>query len=319
MLDVLAISVPVFAVVALGVVLRWTGLLTDEAQAFVSRFVYVLCLPVLIFLGISASSFGDLLSPSIVVGALLATALVTVPFWLGSARLPARLRGPVALSPFFANLTYLGFPLATSAYGEQGLMYAGIINAFIMPVFVVIGVWLLAAGHPERRSLRGTLRVALLNPIIGAVVAGILASFVLNELGLADLARRHAVLSGLAEIAAKTLDMIGRVGLPLALIAVGASLRFRFVRGHLWLMSGCAAAKLVLMPLVTLLVCRALFPGMERVALGATVLLMACPLSVGCYVISREMQADSEFIAGILVLTTVGACVTIPAWLAIVM
>jgi hypothetical protein len=319
MFDVLAISVPVFAVVALGAVLRWTGLLTDQAHAFVSRFVYVLCLPVLIFLGISASSFRELVSPAVVAGALLATALVTVSFWLASARLPARLRGPVALSPFFANLTYLGFPLATSAYGERGLMYAGIINAFVMPVFVVLGVWLLAAGHPERRSLRGTLRVALLNPIIGAIVAGVLASFVLNELGLADFARRHVVVSRLAEMLTSTLAMIGRMGLPLALIAVGASLRFRFVRGHVSLMSGCAAAKLVVMPLVTLLVCRALFPGMERVALGTTVLLMACPLSVGCYVISREMEADSEFIAGILVLTTVGACVTVPAWLAVVM
>jgi predicted permease len=128
-----------------------------------------------------------------------------------------------------------------------------------------------------------------------------------------------AVLRPLAVIAVATLKQIGAMGVPLALVAVGAALRFEFVRGHLWLMAACTAAKLIVMPLATLLVCRALFPAMPPAALGTSVLMMGSPLSVGVYVISREMDAESDFIAGVLVMSTVAAVVTVPAWLAVLM
>jgi hypothetical protein len=323
--QVLLICVPIFALIAFGVVLRRTGLMTEEGHAFLSRFVYLFCLPVLIFLGIASKDFGELLKGSIVASTLLVTAVVAVAFWLASGRLPRRLRGPVAMSPFFANLTYLGFPLAERAYGAEGLTSAGIINAFTMPVFVVLAVSLLAAGQGgggpdegERRWL-ATLRTAVINPIVLAVFGGLAMSFLVHEAGLGAWAACTPLVSRAVEFALRTLEPVGQMGLPMALIAVGASLRFGYVRGRLALMFGCAAAKLLLTPALTLAACRLLFPAMGAAATGTTVLLMGSPLSVGCYVISRELDTDSDFIAGLLVVTTVGACATIPFWLAVLL
>jgi malonate transporter len=315
MLQVLQICLPVFAVIGFGVVLRRVGFIDDAAHRFLTRFVFLFALPVIIFLGIARSDFGALLQPSIVIVTLGLTALLTAAAWLLTARLPARLRGPVVLSPWFANLAYLGFPLARNAYGDAGLSYAAIINAFTMPVFVALGMSLLAIGHAQGRSRMKALRGAVFNPVIGAVVLGLIVSAAAQKLGLRDAVAGSALPAGAMGIVVAALQMLGNMALPLALIAVGASLRFEYVRGRIRLMLACTAAKLVVTPLLTLVACRLLFPGMPAAALGTTVLLMACPLSVACYVMSRELDTDSDFIAGLLVMTTAGACLTIPAWL----
>jgi hypothetical protein len=319
MLQALTISLPVFAVVGLGALLRRGGLLNDAAHAFLSRFVYLFCLPILIFLGIAGHDFRALLNLPVIAGSLLASAAVAALAWAAGARLPRPLRAPVATGAYLANLTYLGFPLAKSAFGADGLVYAGVINAFTMPVFVAGGVGLLALGRPGHGSLSRHLRTAFLNPILAATVLGLAVSFALHEAGLAARAGHHPLALAATDIVLGALRMVGDMGLGLSLLAVGAALRFRGGHGRVGLMLLTSAAKLVAVPLLTLLLCRWLFPDMPRAALGTAVLLMACPVSVGLYVISEQMGADSEFLAGTLVLSTAAAVVTIPAWLLVLL
>lgn len=319
MFQALSISVPVFAVIGFGVWLRRSGMLDAAAQAFLSRFVYLFCLPIMIFLGIAGKDFRTLLNWPIILASLLASVVVAGVAWLAAWRLPRRLRGPVVTGVYLSNLSYLGFPLAYSAFGEDGLVYAGVMNAFTMPVFVVAGVAILAAGQAQKPSLARQFRTAILNPIILAAFLGLGFSLLLHEGGLLALARRAASLMAASEIAIRSLRMVGDMGMALSLLAVGAALQAEHLRQRLGLMLATAAGKLVVAPLLTLLACRWLFPAMAPAACGTAVLLMACPLSVGLYVISRQMDTDSDFMAGVLVLTTALAVITTPLWLAILL
>lgn len=319
MIQALNISLPLFAVIGFGVWLRRSGMLTEPAQAFLSRFVYLYCLPIMIFLGVASQDFAALLNWPVIVSSLLASVVVTALAWVLSARLPRRLRGPVATGVYLSNLSYLGFPLAYSAFGDRGLVYAGVMNAFTMPVFVVAGVALLAAGQAEKPSLKTQLKTALLNPIIGATFAGLVAALVLHEGGLLAWAQGVKPVVVASEIGIRSLKLVGDMGMALSLLAVGAALHAEHLRDRLGLMLLTSAGKLVAAPLLTLLACRWLFPGMETAAVGTAVLLMACPLSVGLYVISRQMDTDSDFIAGVLVLSTAGAVLTTPLWLLLVL
>ncbi|NLW49602.1 MAG: AEC family transporter [Candidatus Brocadiaceae bacterium] len=317
MLEVLTICLPVFAMIGLGALLRRVGFIDDTSHAFLSRFVYLFALPAIIFLHVASSGFRELFVPGVVVTSVLAIAGVLAVFRPFTSRLAAGLRGPVLLSTFFANTAYLGIPLARSAYGSEGLRYAAIVNAFMFPLMVVLSVSLLAGGQAGARWRWRALRAALLNPSIIAALVGVLVSGAVQQFALADLVGRSVLLSAAVDIGVRTLRMLESMSLPLALIAVGASLRLRYVHGHMFLMAACSAGKLLLMPLVALLGCRLLFPGMPGAAVGTTVLLMGSPLAVTSYVLGREMNADGDLIAGLLVVSTITAVLTIPMWLLI--
>ena len=321
MMQVLIISLPIFLVIGFGVLLRRTGMLGDAAHRFVTRFVYLFSLPILIFLAIAKQDFADLFDWQIVVSTLGATAVlagVAVGLLALEAvtfgRIPDRLRGPLAISPWFANLTFLGLPLAGSAYGETGILYVGIINAFTMPVFVVLGMIMLTLGQTSGGVLVRQLVGAVVNPIVLAAVGGVAASLLIEHFGLARWPEQSELLASIWEIVLRSAQMIGDLGLPLALIAIGGALRLEALRHRLGWMSLGTLAKLVAAPALTLAFC-SMLPGMTSEGIGTAVLLMGCPLSVAVYVISQQLDTDSEYLAGLLVMTTVGACITIPLWL----
>jgi predicted permease len=317
-LEVLKISVPIFALIAFGHGLRRGGMLNPQAHAFLSRFVYLFSLPVLIFMGVAPKDFRALLDVAVIASTIGATFGMLAAGWLLARGLPRRLRGPVAISGYFANTAYIGFPLAFSAFGEQGLVYAGVINAFTMPVFIVSGVLVLGSGQADRAVMRRQLRVAVTSPVVLAAFAGLAASLLLHEAGLASLGR-FPVIAALTEMVVRIGRMLGNVGLPMALITVGASLRFDRQRPSGALLSAACFAKLVVAPLLTLAICRFVFPGMPAEAAGTAVLLMACPLAVGAHIIGCQMDSDSDFLAAVLVITTVAAAATTPLWLGALM
>jgi predicted permease len=319
LLQVLTISLPLFLLIGFGALIRRKGLLTDAAHVFVSRFVYLFSLPILIYLGVATQDFRALLDISVISITLLASFFAVVLFWLGTKNLPPRLRGPVVVGSYLGNLSYLGFPLAMSAFGDIGLTYAGVINAFTMPVYIVGGVLILSLGHARPGMLARQFRAVLLNPIVLAAVFGLVTSLILNETPLRQRVLSLPLLPDLLKIVLDTAKMIANMGMPLALIAIGAALRFEYIRGRLALMSLGAFGKLLLTPLFTLLLGRWFFPHMPPAALGTAVLLMASPLSVGIYVISKQMDTDSDFLAGELALSTLCAAATIPLWLYIIM
>jgi predicted permease len=321
--QVLEISLPVFLVIALGALLRRVGLIGEAAQGFLSRFPYLICLPILVFVQVAGKDFADLLNAGIITSMCLGTLLAAGLLWLASRRLRPSLRGGLILSGFFANSAYLGFPLSQSAFGADGLFYAGIANAFGMPLFVVLGTVCMHTGSARRDSAMHALRAGLGNPIVLAAFGGVAFALVAHPTGLSEAWMGVAPLRSATDIVLRAANMVGRMGLPLALLAIGASLRLGHVREHLtWALVG-SAAKLVLAPALTLgilwlLVGRVLGPR-DPAARGVAVLIMACPLSVSSWIISKPTPADSDYIGALLLVSTAAACVTIPAWLLILL
>lgn len=316
---VLTVCAPLFAMVVFGILLKRSGALTDDAHRFISGLVYRFSLPVLIFTGICKADFVSLLNPAVVVGTLGGTAILVAFCLAGAWLLPSAMRGPAITVSYLSNLSYMGFPLAKNAFGDDGLVYAGIVNAFTMPVFVVAGVLILSMGRQGTGSLWTQIKTGLLNPVVLAAFGGLAVSLFVHETGLGGVWENQRTVHALVGIVGAILVPIASVGLPLSLIAVGASLRFSHVRQHWGLLTVSGFLKLVAAPLVTLILCRVLFPGADRAAVGTAVLLMACPVAVALYVMSQQFDAEPEFVAGALAMSTAVSCITIPLWVAIVL
>ncbi|MFO7611409.1 MAG: AEC family transporter, partial [Clostridia bacterium] len=109
----------------------------------------------------------------------------------------------------------------------------------------------------------------------------------------------------------RTLELAGATALPLALVLVGASITFRYLKENIGLVAILSAAKLILVPLAAYLSGVLLFRlGSADLSIGVT--LLAAPSAVSGYVFAREMGGDEELMASCIGFSTVLSIATLP-------
>jgi predicted permease len=111
----------------------------------------------------------------------------------------------------------------------------------------------------------------------------------------------------------RSLGLVGRTALPLALLTVGADLDFRRLRGDVGVTALVALVKLVAYPGLVLLILRA--AGLSGTALAAPVLLMAAPTAVVSHIMAQEMRGDHRLAGAIVIGTTAASLLTYSGWL----
>jgi len=322
-LEILRITLPVFALLGLGNILSRAGKMTEQHQAFLNWLVYYISLPALIFAGMAVQPIRSLLNADFIVVTLLAMAAILVLFaaLAFAIRLDKRAAVVMIFSTYWSNVAYMGFPLAESAFGERGFLFAAIVNAVSMPVFVAATFVMIGLTAEKRQSVGRSLRDAFLNPIIIASIAGIAYSWAAGALRVGEpgglvLPGAVSEMLGICETAMKN---VGTMGLSLALIAVGGRLRFHSFGKKALPMSLAVCGKLVVLPLITLLMMRALFPSAPKDVTASAVLLMTMPTAVTGAVVAAKFKLDEEFVSSILVMSMLCSVVMIPVWLYVVL
>jgi hypothetical protein len=308
----------VFLMIGLGRILRSHGLINSDRARFMNYLVYYLSLPALIFAEVAKQPIDTFLNAALIavpLAAILPVALV----YAGIAR-ARHYSGTFAavfiFSTYWANTAYMGFPLTMSAFGEEGLALAAIYNAIAMPVFVVSGCLLIALYGQESSSPWQRIADLVRNPIIIAAVSGVVVAALAHPLRGADgtLSLPEGGRALLAMIGG-FLKLIGGVGLPLALLAIGSSLKMGHLRGHWDAVAFTVVGRLVLTPLTTLVLMWLIFPTVDLVVKGVVVLMTSLPLAVASYVIASDAHGGEEFSTSVLVISTLFSTITVPAWL----
>ena len=320
-IQVLTICIPVFGTIGLGKFLAHKKIINEDRSAFINTLVYNLCLPFLIFVGVATQDFFNLFNGALL-SASFASILAVFVFQLLCSRL-LRLQGRFVavfiFGSFWANVTYMGFPLSRSAFQEEGFRLAVLYNAFVMPVFVIIGFFLIGYYASGSVSLGARIKKAVVNPVVISALLGICVVFFrhwiwepLNNNSTFWVLESVEVIS---RIVLATLRMIGTMGLPLALIAIGASVRLTAVREHKLALVFVLFSKLILEPSVAFVVLYFGFPHATRATVGISVLLSAMPAAVASFIVAKQEGLEEEFVASLLVLSTALSIFTIPLWL----
>ncbi len=318
-LEVLEICLPVFATLGLGKLLGRYGHLGTDRCDFINWLVYHFSLPALIFNAVARQRFSGFLDPAIVLIPLLALVGIAA-LTMGIAKAKGYKGGLAAafvFGTFWANATYIGFPLCINAFGGPGEEKAALYNAFVLPFFIIIGYLLIGfygAGNGDVK-IGARLRKAFINPVLLSAVAGVLVALIAvpfrnstGELQLPLPVVSTALLTG------SFLKLIGSMGLPLALLSIGASLKWEQSRSHVGMLSWSIGCKLVLLPLLTLLLIQLFVPSAAPVSKGVAVILAGTPNAVACYVISSQLGMEKSFVGTMLVASTGLALFTIPIW-----
>lgn len=283
---------PVLALIVFGwCVRRWR--ITDAAFHRVSdKLVYFVFFPLMLFWKIGASPLQFSGNWHYLPAAALAVLIVC-----GLSLLYIRMR-PV--SDFQAGSfnqgcyrfnTYIGMAVLINTFGQTGVQLFGILIGLIIPMINVLCVSILIwyGGKTASQSSRFAviLKQLMANPLIIACVAGIAYSHLVGFFSTPI---------------DNTLKLMSQVTLPLALFSIGGSLSFASLRSNFNVALAAAGLKLVALPLVGL--CLLWLFGVTGLAFKVSMLFFALPTSTAIYILSAQLNSDTDLASAIIVLST---------------
>lgn len=292
---------PIFALICVGRVLARNAFPAAAFWPAAERINYFVLFPALLVSSLAGAPVYDPNVPRLGAAAIVTILIAAVA--LGLARrvrsAPAARFGPVLQGVVRFN-TYLALSILAIFAGAAGLERAAVYLAVAVPLGNVLSIIALTDASAARAPL-AILRIVLRNPLILACLAG----FALALAGV-----------GLPFGTGDFLSLLGQGSLPLGLLCVGAALRPAALRQDL---SGVAAISLLrLLAMPALAVAVAAIFGLPRLEALVLIVFSAVPAAPTSYVLTRQLNGDSAFMAGIVTAQTVAAALTIPLvlWIA---
>lgn len=300
--DIINVVLSVFLIIGLGYLLGITKFISKEGIDNIRKLTFYVSLPVLLFRSASLSTLSEAVNIKSLGAIFLTVFVVVVIAYLAAWKSEASRRGVLVQGMFRTNMVFIGLPVITYAYGDAGLSAVVVLVAFIIPVMTLMAVIILSLPH--QAELRGAIlarrmmKEVACNPLAIGCVIGLMFS------GL-----HLSVPEGIG----RSMDLVGRIALPLALLMVGSSLDFGRLRGEIVPSLMTSSIKLVLFPgLICLLL---ILWGESGIALKATVIMMAAPSAPVGYIMAVEMKGDEYLASSLLVSSTVLFMFTSVAWL----
>jgi malonate transporter len=300
MLSILAVTLPIFLLVAIGYGAARFGPLTVDQVRGISWFVLNIALPALLFQLLTRSRLQDRLEWHylLVYGTgSLAMLLGGFVYW----RFVEKTGAPSAAVRGFgmanSNTGFMGLPIALQFIGPEAAFAVAlnlvVENLLILPGLMILGHDRQAAGGGLAGKLRmmGTL---VRSPLILAIVAAVL-SVAMALTPIAPIARVINLLAGAAS--------------PMALFAIGGSLAGLRIGGMVRPVLQISAGKLILHPLIMIALLQIIVIGDPALRRSA-VLLAAMPMA-SVYPIFGERYGEGRLAAATLLFSMVASFATI--------
>lgn len=299
--DVLAEMLVILFAIAAGYAANHLGYLGGETDQKISKLILNITMPAMIVAAVitgeelpEISVILSILEVGVVFYVLEFALVLTVPRLLPGT---AGQKGVYRYTLAFPNVGFIGYPVAVALYGDGALFYAAILALPFNLLSYSLGPLMLAGAARFRWR-------QLLSPCIVASVLGLV---------LALTRLRPPAIVG------EMLDFVGDITVPLSLLVVGSLLAHmspgKVLRSpKLWVLS---VLRLLVMPALLCLVLRGMH--IEAMVLGIAVSQMGMPVAVNGTLLSMEYGGDTEAMAQVTFLTTLGAIITIPVLAAVLL
>ena len=283
---------PIFFIICAGIILKKRGIVTEEFAKSGSDLVFNVALPALLFSKIVDADFSH--PPLFLIfyacASLLILFIAIDRFWAPFIRKEDR--GAFVQGILRSNVGIVGLAYCLSAFGDSVVSLISVYLATIVILVNTLCVVTLCRHNVvggARASFTGTLKAITKNPLIVTIVFALILSAL------------NVKVSG---VVMDTLEYLAKLTLPLALICVGATIRWHEfqVSKNLYL---AIFGKLVLFPgVITLGAIAFGFRGQE---LGVLYLMSAAPTAAASYPMIRSIGGNQHLTAAIIAATSIGA------------
>lgn len=298
LLQVLNVTGPVFVLVILGLVLRRTQVINEHFVQQASNLVFKAALPAMIFIGIIRADVGTSFDPYLgFLFVIFSVASFIITWFWASVRVnPREDRGVYVQGAFRSNTGMVGLALVVNQYGDQGLATASYLLALHAFIFNLMSILVLGYYSTSMKLRPGKLIADIArNPLIISVVIGLVA----NLLGLR-----------FNDWVENSIASFGSLTLTLGLLCVGASLSFSGMRASGSTVLSAVSLRLIWIPVISAALLVAI--GERGLTLGALYIFIASPTATASLVMARAAGSNAALAANIVVLSTLGAIITMP-------
>ncbi|MEQ6249710.1 AEC family transporter [Sulfitobacter sp. HNIBRBA3233] len=303
MLAIFLKTLPFFALIGLGYWAGRTKFFSEEATAYLTKFVFYFALSAMLFRFSANLSLADVWNGRLVAAYLWGTAFV-----YGIATIVAYLRGLKvevtaieAQCAVIGNVGFLGVPMLTLLLGAEAIGPVMLALAIDLIVFSSLIVILITGSRDGRMSIAilRTVGLGLLkNPMIVAITLGLLWSGL--QIPIPDPMNEF-------------LSLLGAAATPGALFAIGASLASKSAE-RLSVAGWLTFCKLVLHPLFVAFACFALFhvdPYQATVVISAA----ALPVAGNVYILAQHYGVAPQRVSAAILVSTAVSIVTVSLWI----
>ncbi|WP_423821905.1 AEC family transporter [Salinisphaera sp. SPP-AMP-43] len=291
-------TLPVFALVFVGIAMRRAGWVDDRFVSAASKIVFKGSMPALIFVSIVGADLSEAIRPGMLAYFGLGTLVSFIVIWAWAIwRVPHHQRGVYTQGAFRGNCGIMGLALAQNMYGDFGLSAGSVLVGEVILIYNVLAVIVLTWYQPgESADWRSISRGVITNPLIVAT----LASIAVAASGLPMPA--WLMTSG---------DYFAQLTLPLALICIGGALSVRALYEARGVALSASVIKMTIVPGVA--VVGGWLLGFAPRELGLMFLYFACPTAAASFIMVEAMGGDAKLAANIVALTTLMASLTMTA------
>ncbi len=284
----LDVTLPISLIILLGMILKRWGLITDEFAYVGANLVFKVSLPCLLFVNIATTQLSQSFPVNLTLFALV---FISIAFALCHAfafLIPNRgSRGAFVQGACRGNIAIVGLALSVNAFGEQILPMASMYLAVMVLPLNVYSILTLYYHQEQSPSVLQVIKAVLTNPLAIAISLAIAFAFLPLQL---------------PSLLIDTGNYIGGMTLPLALLCVGASIRWYEFRASKLLYLAIAGKIMILPVLATVL---GYMLGLRGVELGVLYIMMGAPTAAAAYPMVRSIGGDHHLTAAIIAGSTV--------------
>ncbi|MEW2915862.1 MULTISPECIES: AEC family transporter [Ruegeria] len=304
MVEIFLRTLPFFAIIGLG---YWAGrsrFFTEDATAYLTKFVFYFALSAMLFRFAATLPFADIFNGRLMAGYLLGTlavyGLATGVAWVRRLDIPTA--AVEAQCAAIGNVGFLGLPMLALLLSEAAIGPVMLVLTVDLVVFSSLIVILINAGR-DGRLTPATLRLIglglLKNPMIVSISAGLLWSAV-----------QVPVPAALNDF----LTILGGAATPGALFAIGASLASKSAE-RIQVAAWLSFCKLVIHPACVAVVLLWLMP-VDAFSATVAIAAAALPVAGNVYMLAAHYRVAPHRASAAILLSTAVSILTVPVVIA---
>jgi predicted permease len=307
MVEIFLKTLPFFALIGLGFWAGKTRFFSEEATAYLTKFVFYFALSAMIFRFAANLSLSDVFDAQLIAGYLWATAFVygiaTMVAFI--RRLSIETAAIEAQCAVIGNVGFLGIPMLVLILGPAAAGPIMLILAVDLIVFSSLIVILITGARDGRMSLGifKTVGMGLLkNPMIVSIVLGLLWS----SFSIPIPAPMNDFLA-----------ILGGAATPGALFAIGASLASKSAE-RIEVAAWLSFCKLVLHPAFVAVAVLFIFP-IDPYSAAVVISAAALPVAGNVYILAQHYGVAPHRVSAAILLSTTASIITVSvviAWVA---
>lgn len=297
---------PIFVLLALGFFVKKVKILDAPSAKKLNKLIFDIFLPVSIFKNVYESDFTTVFDGKLIAYSVISVicCFLILLLTVGLICKKEESKGVLIQGIFRSNFLIFGVPVAESLFTDGSLSgKAAVMVAIVVPVYNVLAVFCLEALSGKKSDAGKMILNIVKNPLIIGSVCGFLGLFL----------KQKGVL--IPDLLYGPVKQVASISTPLALIALGASLDFKTVKGNWSYIVWGVCSKLIIAPLI--FITFGILIGFRDRELAILLAMYASPAAVSSYTMAQQMGADEHLAGHLVVFGTAVSIFTVFLWVSV--